>query len=460
MPDKIERLVESQRALFRSGATKSIDFRIHQLRLLEQLCAENEEEIVQAVIEDLGRDYFDGFMSEVGSIVWEIRYVLRNLRGWMRSRRIPTPLSLAPASARMYPEPKGCCLIIGTWNYPIHLVLKPLIGAVAAGNCCIVKPGEQAVKSSALLAKIIPRYFDSNSVAVVVGDGTVGSRLLEHRFDQIFFSGSRHIGRTVMARAARHLTPVALELGGSNPCVVTPDTRIETTARRIAWAALFNTGQTCLAPGFVVAHRSIAERLTQSVITQIRDFYDDDPEQNIAYGKIISTENTERIESLLAGQDIRWGGKVCAADRYVEPTIVASHDWDNPLVVEEVLGPVITFLEYSDIDDVLRRLQTMEKPLALYLFTENRPTIRKFESMSSSGALVVNDLMVHAATSTIPVGGTGGSGFGSYHGRAGFDAFSHLKPVLRRRLLFDWSIRYPPHTKPGKLLRKILRTFM
>ena len=460
MSDTINRLVESQRARFRSGATKSIKYRDRQLRLLEKLCLENEKEIVTAVNADLGRDYFDAYMSEVGSIVWEIRYVLRKLRGWCRPRAVHTPLSVAPASARTYPEPKGCCLIIGTWNYPVHLVLKPLIGALAAGNCCIVKPGEKARETSALHGRIIPQYFDSSSVAVVVGDETIGSRLLDYRFDQIFFTGSHRVAKIVMGKAVQNLTPVILELGGSNPCIVTPNTKIETTAKRIAWASLFNTGQTCLAPGFVVAHSSIAERLIESVITQIRTFYQDHPETDPAFGRLISTEHAGRIESLLEGQDIRWGGKTNVAERYVEPTIVASSDWDNPLVVEEVFGPVLTFLEYSEIDDVLNRLKAMEKPIALYLFTRDRSTIRSFAKMTSSGALVVNDLMVHAATNTIPFGGIGGSGFGSYHGRAGFDAFSHMKPVLKRRLSFDWPIRYPPHRRPGKLLIKIFKLFM
>ena len=460
MQDRIHHIVESQQVRFASGQTKSLEYRIRQLRILERMCLENEEEIVRAVRADLGRDYFDAYMSEVGSIVWEIRYVLRKLRTWARPHAIRIPLSVAPASARFHHEPLGCCLIIGTWNYPIHLVLKPLIGALAAGNCCILKPGELAAKSSALLQKIVPGYFDSSSVAVVAGDASITSWLLDIRFDLIFFTGSRSVASIVMSKAARNLTPVVLELGGSNPCIVTERTKIKTAAKRIVWAALFNTGQTCLAPGFIVTHSSIFERLIDEAIAQIRGFYRDTPEDDPAFGRIVSTGHAKRIELLLEGQDLRWGGKVNVAERYVEPTVVVSREWGNPLIVEEVFGPVLTFLEYSNLNEMFRRIQALERPLAIYLFTQNRSTVRLFNRMSSSGALVINDLVVHAATNTIPLGGVGKSGFGSYRGKAGFETFSHKKPVLRRRLSFDWSIRYPPHRRPGNLLKKILRRFM
>ncbi len=446
MDPDIHALVGRQREFFSSGATRRREVRAEKLETLIALCRNHEAEIIEAIREDLGRNPFEAYLSEVGTVIWEAAYTRRKLRSWMRPGRVRSSPALFPSSARVAPEPLGCSLIIGPWNYPVHLVLKPLIAAIAAGNCCIIKPGELAPRSSQALARLIRRYFEPEYVAVVEGGAETADALLEEAFDHIFFTGSSRVGRIVMEKAARRLTPVVLELGGSNPCIVDATADIAVTARRIVWAKYFNAGQTCLAPGFLVVHRSIRKRLDDAIIETIRDYYGDNPKSSPGYARIINSGHTERLGALLEGADVIYGGDFDVHNRYVAPTIVSGIGWKSTLIEEEILGPVLPVLEYDTIEEVVDRLISRPKPPALYLFTRSRRVRRVITRSTSSGAVLINDAMVHAASHTMPFGGVGESGFGRYHGKSGFDAFSNPKTVLKRRFVFDWKMRYPPYS--------------
>ena len=452
----IEETVDNQREFFASGRTLEYSFRKAQLLRLREICERREKELVEAVQKDLGKHYWDAYMSEVGSVAWETRYAIRRLKRWMRPKRVNTPASLFPSSAMLFPEPLGCSLVIGAYNYPIHLVLKPLVGAIAAGDCCIIKPPELAKHSAAAVARILSESFDPGYIAVVEGGSDAVEELLTHKFDHIFYTGSARVGRIVMSAAARHLTPVVLELGGKNPCIVHEDAMLGVAARRIVWAKYFNAGQTCLAPDYLLVHKNVREQLVAEIEKQIGLFYGGDPRNSPHYDRIIDEAHTRRTAELLKEGEIISGGDYDSSECYIEPTIIRIKNSESRLMKEEVFGPLLPIIEYSEVSEIIEQLSGMPKPLALYLFTRNRKLLRSLTLGTSSGALCVNDLMVHAHLSGLPFGGVGESGLGSYHGKASFGAFSHHKPILKRFYIFDWKQRYPPHVTPGKLFKKMV----
>jgi aldehyde dehydrogenase (NAD+) len=438
------RLIRRQRDYFDSGATRSLDYRRAQLRKLHDALVVSEPALLSALHADLRKSPQEAYTAEIGFVLSEIRYALRHLPAWMSPQRRRPPLLAWPGRGWVQPEPYGVVLIIGPWNYPLQLLLSPLVGALAAGNCAVLKPSEFAPHTAAAVDQLIRTTFSEEYVAVVPGEREAAEALLRERFDTIFFTGSTSVGRAVMAAAARHLTPVTLELGGKCPCLVCADAPLEITARRIAWGKFMNAGQTCVAPDFVLADRRISEPLVSALIRAIRQFYGDDPQRSPDYGRIINPKHLDRLTGCLGSGQIAHGGQHDPDDLYLAPTILTGVTADAPVMQEEIFGPILPVLEFNKLDDALGSLRQRPTPLALYLFTRDRATQDRLLSATRSGGVCLNDTIVHMLGKDLPFGGLGDSGLGAYHGQASFDCFTHYRSVLRRSFWFDLKLRYPP----------------
>ena len=440
----VAQLIRRQRELFNSGATRSLDYRRAQLRKLDEALTVNEANLLSALHADLRKSPHEAYTAELGFVRSEVRHALRHLQKWATPQRRRTPLIAWPARGMVRPEPYGVALIIGPWNYPLQLLLSPLIGAVAAGNCSVLKPSELAPHTAAAIAQLIRQTFSEEYVAVVPGEREVAEALLRERFDSIFFTGSTSVGRAVMTAAARHLTPVTLELGGKCPCLVCADTPLDITARRIAWGKFMNAGQTCVAPDFVLADRRISAQLVGALKRAIHQFYGDDPQKSADYGRIINRRHLDRLTSYLGGGQIAHGGQHDASDLYLAPTLLTSASTDAPVMQDEIFGPILPVLDFDQLDDALLSLRQRPTPLALYLFTRDRATQERVLSATRSGGVCINDTIVHMIGKHLPFGGLGDSGLGSYHGKASFNCFTHYRSVVRRSMAFDLKLRYPP----------------
>lgn len=442
---------------FDSGATRGADWRRAQLSALARMITEQEAAIVEALQQDLGKPAAESFLTETGFVQAEIAHTLRHLRRWMRPRRMRVSLSNLPGRARIVPDPKGVVLIMAPWNYPFQLAISPLVGALAAGNCAVIKPSELAPATAALLARIVPDYLPQNVVQVVTGGPDTAAALLARRFDHIFFTGSTHIGKTVMQAAAQHLTPVTLELGGKSPCILAPDTDLRVAARRIAWGKFLNAGQTCVAPDYILTTPGMADPLARAIQTAVTGFFGPDPQTSPDYGRIIHDRHFDRLVGLLDGGRVVMGGTADRSGRYIAPTVLRDVDLHAPLMREEIFGPLLPIIEVPDMDSAIRFVADRPKPLALYLFTKDRALRRAVTTGTSSGALCINDVVAHLAEPDLPFGGVGDSGIGAYHGVASFETFSHHKPVLTKPEWGEPPLRYAPYT-PRKmgLLRRIL----
>ncbi|MFM8605674.1 MAG: aldehyde dehydrogenase family protein [Cyanobium sp.] len=448
------------RAPVRRGETRALAWRLEQLQRLERLLEEHREEVHRALEADLGRPAPEAAI-ERSSVLQELRLARRRLRAWMRPRRVALPFWAWPGSASTQPEPLGCVLIIGPWNYPFQLCLKPLVSALAAGNTAVLKPSEHAPATAALLARLIARHFPPQTVQVVLGDGGVAARLLEERFDHIFFTGSGRVGRLVMAAAARHLTPVTLELGGKSPAIVLADADVEVTARRLVWGKTVNAGQTCIAPDHLLVVPALREALLAAMATEIRRFHGDDPLASPDLGRIVNRARFDRLEELLAGARsegrVLLGGRSDLQRLRIEPTLIAVDDaCGDPLMQEELFGPLLPVLEVADLEEALERVRAGVSPLALYLFSRSAAAGRQLLATSLSGGVAFNEVILQAGLPGLPFGGVGESGMGSAHGEAGFLAFSHQRSVLSRPFRFDLPLRYPPYAGKLPWLEKLL----
>ena len=452
-------LADRQRGYFRTGASQEITFRRQQLLALRDAVVSCESSILQALKEDLGRPPAETYTSEIGVVLHEIDFALRHLRSWSRPRRVRTPLILFPGSSWVYPEPYGSVLIIAPWNYPFQLAISPLVGALAAGNCAVVKPSEQAPQTSRVIAEMIAGAFDPGYLTVVQGGAEETQALLAQRFDYILFTGGAKVGKIVMAAAARHLTPVTLELGGKNPCLVDADADLDKAARRITWGKFFNAGQTCIAPDFVLAHASIKADLLTRLTATIQTFYGEDPKLSTDYGRIVNDRQFERLAALLDGGTIVTGGETDPAERYIAPTVVDGITWDHPLMQEEIFGPILPVLTFEDLDAAIEVLQARPKPLALYVFCEDQSRQDRVLRRLPSGGSCVNDTFAQILNLRLPFGGVGESGMGAYHGKAGFDTFTHDRGVVKRGTWADPGFKYPPHRTPLAMLRRVMRFF-
>jgi len=454
---EIQQQVHELRDTYASGRTHHYKWRMEQLRALRALLVEREDDLVKALHADSCKPEMEAFGAEVAMVRADIDYNLKNLRKWMRPKSVSTPLVMQPGSSKIYYEPLGVVLIIGAWNYPVQLILNPLVGAIAAGNCAVMKPSEISAHASEAMAKFVPQYLDPKAFRVVEGGVPETEALLSEKFDHILYTGGGSVARVIMTAAAKHLTPVTLELGGKSPCIVDKDVDLAVTARRLVWAKFYNCGQTCTAPDYVLAHREIEEPLIRKIEETIQSFYGTDPSQSADYGRIINSRHFDRVKKLMDGEDVAIGGKTDAESRYIEPTVLRGVSPDAHCMQEEIFGPVLPILTVDHLDDAVRFVNERPKPLALYIFTRDRHRERHVLERTSSGGVCVNHAVMHAANPELPFGGVGPSGTGAYHGRAGFETFSHRKAVLRKPFALDSSIAYPPYTDGKiKLLKKVM----
>lgn len=442
----IASVADTLRRHFDEGATRTYRWRVRQLRRLRALIRENLDDIEAALRADLGKPAAETVITETGPVLGEIDHALHRLARWMRPRRVRPPLILLPARARVIREPLGVVLIVGPWNYPLHLVLAPLVGALGAGNVVILKPSEVAAATSALLARLIPRYLDPDAVAVVEGGAEVTGKLLAQRLDHIFFTGSERVGRIVAAAAARTLTPVTLELGGKSPVYVDGTVDLAAAARRIMWGKLINSGQTCVAPDYVLATPRVAEALVPHLERAVRDMYGPDPASSPDYGVIVTAGHVERLARLLEGQPVAFGGAVDVQARHVAPTVIDGADPASPLMREEIFGPILPIVHVASGRAALEFIRARPKPLALYLFSRDPRVRRAFARETSSGALGMGFPTAHLGVPGLPFGGIGASGMGAYHGERSNLTFSHEKAVLDKPLHPDSAaMAYPPY---------------
>lgn len=453
----IDTLLKEQKDFFNSGATKSLDFRIKNLKKLKKAISEHEKEISLALKEDLSKSEFEGYVTETGMVYEEINFMLKNMKSLLKKKTVRTPLTQFLSKSTIYHEPYGNVLIISPWNYPFQLALIPLVGAIACGNCAIIKPSEYSKATSAIINKIISKTFSKNYIAVVEGDKDVSKDLLNHKFDLIFFTGSTNVGRIVMQKAAINLTPVILELGGKSPCIVDKTADIKLAAKRIVWGKCLNSGQTCVAPDYLLVHKSVKDELIKELIKNSEKFYGENPEKNPNFPKIINKNHFERLKELLKSGDIIYGGNYNALTNKISLTLIDNVSWNDKIMEEEIFGPIFPIIEYENEDEFINIINSRPRPLSLYLFTTSKEMEKKIINNISYGGGCINDTMVHLATSYMGFGGVGDSGIGSYHGKNSIEAFSHKKSILKKSNLIDIPLRYPPYLNKIKLIKKIMK---
>ena len=451
-------VVERQRDFFATGVTKPFEFRSTMLQRLARAVSNREAEILEALSRDLGRSRVAGYSSEVAPCLAEIRYALKHLRRWMKPHGVGGSRWFPLSKATVVSEPLGVCLIVAPWNYPFGLTLAPLIGAIAAGNCAILKPSEVSRHSERVISQLISESFEEEHIRVVSGGPDVSQALLRCRFDHIFFTGGAHVGRLVMQAAAEHITPVTLELGGKSPCVVAEDCDLQKTARRITWGKFLNAGQTCVAPDYLLVQTRVKDNLIARIKACIAGFYGADPQDSKDYGRIVSADHVDRLQGLLDGQKVLLGGQSDPTSLYFAPTLVDAPAPGDRIMQEEIFGPILPILPFDRISEAVEFINRRPKPLALYVFSRSKAVCHQVAAETSSGGVCINDTIVHLTPPTLPFGGVGASGFGRYHGRAGFDTFSNQKSILRQTLRFDLPGRFPPtRERDLQTLRYLLR---
>jgi aldehyde dehydrogenase (NAD+) len=457
MMDDIKTILAGQKNFYDSGQTREVTFRAAQLDTLYRVIRDNQKDILKALHQDLSKSAYEGYLTEVGIILDEIRFVRKHLAKWVKPKRVRTHLFQFPGASYIHPEPYGAALIISPWNYPFQLAVGPLIGSAAAGNCSVVKPSEFAPATARVLSEIIGKNFDRNFIAVVEGDAHVARALLDENFDYIFFTGSVGVGKIVMEAAARNLTPVTLELGGKSPCIVDRDIDLSTAARRIVSGKFINAGQTCIAPDYLLVHRSLKAKLIDRMDTTIGQFYGRDPRQSPDYPRIINEKHFLRLEKLMRHGKIIAGGQADRQNLYMAPTIIDAVAWDDSIMQAEIFGPILPVIAFDDLAEVIPRIKSLPAPLALYLFSTNKQHREKTIRDISFGGGCINDTLLHFTNPHLPFGGIGSSGIGSYHGKRSFDTFSHQKSILKRYFRLDAPLRYPPYGNKLRILRKVMR---
>jgi len=448
------RLVDNHRAYFAEGKTRDLSFRIGKLRILRKAIIENEQAIFDTLKADLNRPAFEAYGGDTAIVVNEIDHAMKHLAGWTKPKKVRTPLAYFPSKSYTLSEPYGVTLIIGPWNFPVQLMLTPLVGAIAAGNCALLKPSIAAARTSRLLTNIIGEIFDPAFVSIVEGGAETARMLLDERFDHIFFTGGLAVGRLVMIAAAKNLTPVTLELGGKNPCIVDANSHLDYTARRIVWGKYFNAGQSCVAVDYLLVQKRVKHALLDKLVNCIHQFYGSDPSQSPDFCRIIDNAHFTRLEGLLGSGSIVTGGRADRASRYIAPTIIDGIFGHEPIMQEEIFGPLLPVIEYDDISQAISFVNGMPKPLALYFFSRDKGLQDRVLRETAAGGGCINDTVIQETT-FLPFGGTGPSGIGKYHGKASFDAFSNEKSIIKSGFLFDFPLRYPPYKNHLKWLRKI-----
>ena len=451
--------VEEQRKFFQSGATLPYAFRVKQLKTLYGAIKKNEDLIFEALQRDLGKSPFESYATEVSLVCAEIKHTLKHLRGWMKDQSAPTPVQSFGAKSYIHRQPLGVALIMAPWNYPFQLNITPLVAAIAAGNCVVLKPSRYAKHTSTLLANLIKAHFPKEYIALFEGGKEVNTALLNIGFDHIFFTGSVRVGKIVMEAAAKHLTPVTLELGGKSPCVVDRTADLEKTAHRIIWGKALNAGQTCVAPDYVLAHSAVKQELIQAMQKAIKKFFGENPLQSGDFGKIIRAEAFDRLQGLIEEEreKIITGGACDREQLKIELTLVDNPALDSALMTEEIFGPILPIIAYDDFGEAVKIIRSREKPLALYLFTKDKNLETWVAHNLLYGGGCINDTVMHVANYHLPFGGGGASGIGSYHGKKGFETFSHAKSILKQTFAFDVPLRYAPYKNKLNLLKRVMK---
>lgn len=456
-PQDITAIVASQRAYFKSGATLDVEGRLRALRTLRAAIVTYEDVIASALQRDLGKSSTESIMCEIGMVKSALNHMLRHTNRYAKIKRVRTPLAQFPATSLRKPSPFGVVLVMSPWNYPFLLTMEPLIEAVAAGNTVVVKPSAYSPHTSSVLEKLLTQYFDPRLIAVVTGGREENQQLLDEQFDHIFFTGSQRVGKEVMRKAAAHLTPVTLELGGKSPCIVERTADIPLAARRIVFGKYLNCGQTCIAPDYIYCDAAIADELMHALAQEIRIQFGEAPLANDNYGRIVSVKHFDRLTGLIDPAKIAYGGRTSPDTLQIEPTLLRDVEWGDIVMQEEIFGPILPVLTYENFGDAIDQLNDMPHPLALYIFTEDKIIARQVMSRLQFGGGCVNDTIIHLASNNLPFGGVGASGMGSYHGEAGFRTFSHEKSIVNKSTRFDLPLRYQPY---GKWKERIIRLAM
>ena len=453
----MKEIIEKQRRYFNTGATFPLAFRIEQLKCLKKAIAAFEPQLFDALQKDLGKSPFEGYETELGTLYGEINFTLKHLNAWAKPKRVATPLMHFPAKSKIYTEPLGVVLIMSPWNYPLQLTIAPLIAAISAGDCAVVKPSRYSPATSAVMGQMLNQYFDQEYISVFQGGSQVNTELLQLKYDHIFFTGSPHVGRIVMEAAAKNLTPVTLELGGKSPCIIDETADVALAARRIAWGKLINAGQTCVAPDYALVHESIKDEFIKAYIASVKAFYGEDTLHNEEYCKIINEKHFTRLSGLLSSGTIAFGGKTDTATRKIEPTVLTDVMPDAPVMQEEIFGPILPVLTFQSFTETIDFVKVRQKPLALYLFTTNTQRELRVLNEVPFGGGCVNDTVVHLSNPNMHFGGVGESGMGGYHGKMGFYTFSHQKSVLKKSNLIDIPLRYAPYGSRLSQLKKLMK---
>ena len=451
--------INKQREYFSTGETKDINFRIEKLKKLRDVLKSEEEKVFEALKKDLMKSSFESYVTEVAMVYDEINMHIKNIKKWSKKRRVKTPLVQFPAKSFIQLEPYGVVLIIGPFNYPFMLTMDPLIGAIAAGNTAVIKPSESAPETSKILKEILEKVFDEKYVLHVNPERgkEVVEELLKEKFDYIFFTGSATVGKIVMKAASQYLTPVTLELGGKSPCIIDKDCKLELAARRIVWGKLLNSGQTCVAPDYLYVHKDIEEEFIKKLEEEIKNQFGNNPLESEDYSKMVNEREFNRVLSYIDKEKLVFGGNYNRKTFQIEPTILKNVTWDDPVMEREIFGPIFPILTFENLDEVLRVVNSKDKPLAIYYFSEDKNKIEKVLNSTSSGGVTINDTLVHVSSSYLPFGGVGNSGMGEYHGKYSFDLFSNKKGVMNRKTFLDLKIRYAPFQNKLTIVKKIMK---
>lgn len=451
-------LIQQQRTFFHGGKTKSVHFRKQQLKKLKQIIEKNENSIYEALKEDLNKTPFEAHMTELGLVYEEINYMLKHLKQFSKPKKVQTPIVHFYSKSKIVAEPLGSVLIISPWNFPINLSLIPLVGAMAAGNCAVLKPSEISPATSHLLKHLINDNFVKKYITVVEGEAETTQALVHQGFDYCFFTGSSEVGKEIMKSASEHLTPVTLELGGKSPAIIMNDANLKLAARRIVWGKYLNAGQTCVAPDHLLVQKESKEKLLSYMRQELYHFYGLDPLKNEDYPKIINEKHFNRIKSLFDNKNIIHGGEADSETLKIAPTFIDSPSWDSDLMQEEIFGPILPILTFDDLNEVVELMHRKPKPLALYLFTESKNVKEIVTNYISFGGGCINDTLIHLANTHLPFGGVGNSGFGQYHGKYSFETFSNQKSITEKTNLFDITLRYAPFAIiPFFIVRKLMK---
>lgn len=454
---EIASVIKGQKMFFRTGTTKDVAFRLSVLKKMKQIVLAYENRLYEALWEDMHKPKFESYAGEVGFVLQELNIQIRGIRKWASPKRVKSPLLHFRSRSWVYPEPYGQVLIFSPWNFPFQLSFSPLVGAVAAGNCVVLKPSRHTSNTSAVMKEMIRESFAPEHIAFFSGDREMNNKLLEEKFDYIFFTGSPKVGRNVMKSASENLIPITLELGGKNPCMVHKDASVDLAAKRIIWGKFFNGGQSCVAPDYLLIHKDIKEKFINKALEYLTAFYGPEPSKSPDYLRMVSTAHTEKLEHLLAGGKILVGGKVNRIEKYVAPTIMDEVRPDDPVMQEEIFGPILPVISYTHTEEAVNIINSKSKPLVFYLFTESRKLQENLLKQISSGSVSLNETVKQYINPYLPFGGIGESGMGRYHGKSSFETFSNYKSVLRKTTLFDFPLRYPPYTDLQlKLIKRLI----